>query len=410
MIRLYEHQIHGKGLLLEHKRFCLFFEVGTGKTYTALSALCELPPGRVLIVAPKRVLKSIWENDTNFDLSKHDVTYINYEKVARDTTFIKSRYDYIILDEVHRLKGRTTKTSKKFQVVTKFATHVWGLTGTPQANNYGDVYNIFKHMNIVEFDCSYTEFINTYYIVKHVMGNAGFYFDMIVAPKKPMMSSLMYRIGKHSVVKRLSDCIDLPEKVIQKIYIPDMITREYKKLTKNILTTLSFDRSINKLVAISKMHQASNGFLYDDSGEAFKLSATNNKFETVKELLEDVLENTERVIVVYYFKHDLEELKTLPYQWTTEPDEFPSKQLLFLQFGQGEGLNLQYCNHMILYTYDYSFLKFEQIVGRIYRNGQKEKVNIKVLISKDSIEEKIWKAIEMKKSRDEFLKEALSDG
>ena len=50
-IKLYEHQEKGKQALLKHKKYCLFFEVGTGKTFTALSALCDLPACKVLIVS-----------------------------------------------------------------------------------------------------------------------------------------------------------------------------------------------------------------------------------------------------------------------------------------------------------------------------------------------------------------------
>ena len=149
MIKLYEHQEKGKQALLKHKKYCLFFEVGTGKTFTALSALCDLPACKVLIVAPKRVLENVWKKDTAYDLSKYDVTYLNYEKIARDANFTKNSYDVIILDEVHKLKGKTTKTSRKFRTVTSKATYVWGLTGTPVANNYADVYNIYKINNFV---------------------------------------------------------------------------------------------------------------------------------------------------------------------------------------------------------------------------------------------------------------------
>lgn len=162
-ITLYQHQQKGKELLLKNKKYCLFFEVGTGKTFTALSALCELPECKVLIVAPKRVLENVWKKDTNYDLSKYDVTYLNYEKIARDKNFIKNTYDVIILDEVHKLKGKTTKTSRKFRTVTAKAEYVWGLTGTPVANNYADVFNIFRNMNIVEFNMSYDEFVCRYY-------------------------------------------------------------------------------------------------------------------------------------------------------------------------------------------------------------------------------------------------------
>ena len=80
-ITLYEHQKKGRDLLLKNKKYCLFFEVGTGKTFTALSALCSLEPCKVLIVAPKRVLEMVWKKDKCYDLSRYDVTYMNYEKI-----------------------------------------------------------------------------------------------------------------------------------------------------------------------------------------------------------------------------------------------------------------------------------------------------------------------------------------
>lgn len=383
--------------------------MGTGKTYTALSALCDLPAGKVLIAAPKRVLKSVWLTDTNFDLSKHDVTYINYEKVARDKTFGKNKFDYIVLDEVHRLKGRATKTSKRFRELTAKARCVWGLTGTPQANNYGDVYNIYRNMNIIEFDMTYDEFVKRYYYTRTMRSASGFNFEILLNPKRERLPELVTRIGKHSSVKRLLDCIDLPSKRTNIIRVDKMITPMYKEVSRGIFRYDDFESTMVKLEALNKMHQLANGFYYTKEKKPVDVLTKNPKFEVLCDILEDMLEETDKVIVVYYYQHDLTRLKTLPYQWTIDPDEFPSKQLLFLQFGQGEGLNLQYCNHMIFYSYDYSFLKYDQMAARIYRSGQTNKVVYTVLMSNKTIEEKIWWAIEHKKSADEYLKEALRD-
>lgn len=405
-ITLYQHQQKGKELLLKNKKYCLFFEVGTGKTFTALSALCELPECKVLIVAPKRVLENVWKKDTNYDLSKYDVTYLNYEKIARDKNFIKNTYDVIILDEVHKLKGKTTKTSRKFRTVTAKAEYVWGLTGTPVANNYADVFNIFRNMNIVEFNMSYDEFVCRYYYTKQLESGMGFRFEILLSPKPFMVDELMERVGKHSMVKEAKDCIDLPEKRTDVVYIDGMVSEKYRELKDGILRTDEYEKTMIPLETLNKLHQASNGFFYDDNKNVHKV-CENKKLKELNDILEDMLEETERVIVVFQYQQDLEELKTLKYEWTTDPTEFPNKQLLFIQYGQSEGLNLQYCNQMIFYSYDYSFLNYEQMTGRIYRNGQKNNVVYTILISKGTIEEKIWWAIKNKKSRDEFLKETL---
>lgn len=405
-ITLYQHQQKGKELLLKNKKYCLFFEVGTGKTFTALSALCDLPACRVLIVAPKRVLENVWKKDTNYDLSKHDVTYLNYEKIARDKDFIKNTYDVIILDEVHKLKGKTTKTSRKFRTVTAKAQYVWGLTGTPVANNYADIYNIYKNMNIVEFTMPYDEFVHTYYYTKQMEGGYGFKFDILLSVKPFMVDDLMKRVGKHSMVKEAKDCIDLPDKRTELVYVDGMISEKYRELKDGILKTDEYEKTMIPLETLNKLHQASNGFFYDDYKKAH-IVCENNKIKILAEMLEDMLEETPKVIIVYQYQQDLEELKRLKYDWTSDPSEFPNKQILFLQYGQSEGLNLQYCNQMIFYSYDYSFLNYEQMTGRIYRNGQKNNVVYTILISKGTIEEKIWWAIKNKKSRDEFLKETL---
>ena len=405
-ITLYQHQQKGKELLLKNKKYCLFFEVGTGKTFTALSALCELPECKVLIVAPKRVLENVWKKDTNYDLSKYDVTYLNYEKIARDKNFIKNTYDVIILDEVHKLKGKATKTSRKFRTVTAKAQYVWGLTGTPVANNYADVFNIFRNMNIVEFNMSYDEFVCRYYYTKQLESGMGFRFEILLSPKPFMVDELMERVGKHSMVKEAKDCIDLPEKRTDIVYIDGMVSEKYRELKDGILRTDEYEKTMIPLETLNKLHQASNGFFYDDNKNVHKV-CENKKLKELNDILEDMLEETERVIVVFQYQQDLEELKTLKYEWTTDPTEFPNKQLLFIQYGQSEGLNLQYCNQMIFYSYDYSFLNYEQMTGRIYRNGQKNNVVYTILISKGTIEEKIWWAIKNKKSRDEFLKETL---
>ena len=410
MIELYPHQKEGRDFLLKHKKACLFFEVGTGKTYTALSAITMLPKNyRILIVAPKRVLDMVWKTETAFDLSDRDVTYLNYEKISRDKTFTKNTWDCIVLDEVHKIKGRTTKVSRKFRLVCSKAEYVFGLTGTPVANSYADVYNIFKNMTINEFTESYDEFLAKYYYLKSLESSMGFPFYIPIGVRTYKLPELTERIGKHSMTKLAKDCVELPTEVPPIVVnVPGMNTQRYKEIASGILKTESYTKTMLQLEAINKARQAANGYFYDDYGKAVHF-ASNAKFEALKGILEDVFSESDKVIIVYYFKEDLETLKQLSdYTTTTDPADFPNKQILFLQFGQAEGLNLQYCNQMIFYTYDYSFLKYEQMCGRIYRNGQKRQVTNYILVASKTIEEKIWKAIVTKQTSDEFLKEALS--
>jgi len=223
-----------------------------------------------------------------------------------------------------------------------------------------------------------------------------------------MLEELIGRIGKHSMVKEAKDCIDLPDKRTDLVYIDGMVSEKYRELKDGILRTDKYEKTMIPLETLNKLHQASNGFFYDDYKQVIEI-CENKKLAELSAILEDMLEETPKVIIVYQYQHDLDNLKTLKCDWTTDPSEFPDKQVLFLQYGQSEGLNLQYCNQMIFYSYDYSFLNYEQMTGRIYRNGQKNNVVYTILISKGTIEEKIWNAIKNKKSRDEYLKDCLGE-
>lgn len=412
MVELYEHQILGKNYLLSNKKACLFFEVGTGKTYTALSALIELPENtKTLIVAPKRVLEHVWKSQTEYDLSNRNVSYINYEKLARDKDYSKQTFDCIILDEVHKVKGRTTNTSKRIMALTKKARWVWGLTGTPVANNYADIYNIYKHMSIEEFDETYIQFVSKYYYVRPL--ERGIYsIPILIAPKVSNLKELIERIGEHSLTKTAEECISLPSKRTNIHYIDGMCSSKYKEVERGIFNIGSEMKTMIKLEAINKAHQAANGFVYSSWSTPIKL-CENKKVNKVLDLCEMYLEETDKIIVVYHYKEDLVNLKSTlnsSFVSTEDVSEFTNNkdvQILYLQFSQAEGLNLQFCNHMIFYSYDYSFLKFDQMCGRIYRSGQKNNVTYDILISSNTIEEKIWKAIQTKQTTDEFIKGAL---
>ena len=414
MVELYEHQKLGKKYLLDLKKACLFFEVGTGKTFTALSAITELPKGlKVLIVAPKRVLEHVWKVDKTYDLSDWDVTYLNYEKIARDKTIMSKWFDCIVLDEVHKIKGKTTNTSTRIKALAKKARYVWGLTGTPVANNYADIYNIYKNMDIVEFSMSYNQFCTEYYYCRPL--EKGIYtIPILIAPKSLRIPELLARIGRHSLTKKAVDCIDLPEKktIIHKL--EGMDSKKYKEIESGIYDMADDTRTMLKLEAINKAHQAANGFVYNSIGFAQALK-TNIKDEYLVNLVSTHLEESNKIIIVYQYRKDLDTIKDIlseeDFSVTTDVAEFEKdSQILLLQFGQAEGLNLQFCNTMIFYTYDYSFLKFDQMCGRIYRSGQRNNVTYHILINTNTIEDKIWWAINNKKTTDEFLKGALTNG
>lgn len=408
MIKLDYHQIKGRNELLTNKRWCLFHGLGTGKTYTALSALEELSPSKVLIAAPKAVIDGVWLKETTaFDISKHNIDYINYEKISRDKSFSMRKYDCIILDEVHKIKSLTANISKIMRKITRSAKYVWGLTGTPMANFYDDIYAIFRNMNIDEFNMNHTEFVDTYYNYYVINTGAGYGIRQLTTPKFHKVEELMSRIRKHSSLVTSESVIKLPDLTISVVDVYGMNGDKYLETEKGIWKTSKGVETITALEKDGKLHQLANGFYYDDGNTVM---ITNHKFEELKLMLSELLKTNERIFIVYYYQADLEILKTLPYKWTENHEEFESNQLLFRQMNKSEGINLQYvCNTMIMYSYNENYINYDQITKRIYRRGQSKKTEIYVLCSKNTRDEKKWWALKNKKSRDDYIKEVLKD-
>ena len=68
-------------------------------------------------------------------------------------------------------------------------------------------------------------------------------------------------------------------------------------------------------------------------------------------------------------------------------------QVLIATEAGGEGINLQFCNHIINYDLPWNPMRLEQRIGRIHRLGQEKDVYIYNLATKGTIEEHILKLL-----------------
>lgn len=150
MIEPYEHQVSGAEWL-QGRRAILADPLGAGKSRTALMAA----QGRTLIVAPNN-LRRVWEKQIGLYAPELDYQFLPYHVLARrrqDQTAltvpakgIGYRWQTIIADEAHNLKGRKTKWTAAFEKLAKKADQVSLLTGTP-VPNWG--HEIFKLLQIL---------------------------------------------------------------------------------------------------------------------------------------------------------------------------------------------------------------------------------------------------------------------
>ena len=160
---LYEFQKEGIKKLSARK-ILLCDEVGLGKTLQT-AAFCEIMKfEKILIVVPaplkyqwkEELLKhfnqesTIWEGTflerkkifNNFSMSSIKYFIINYEQLVNKNAFLnEEKWDFIILDEVHRVKNNKSIANKFVRKEFKGIRKV-GLTATPLVNNLRELFTI----------------------------------------------------------------------------------------------------------------------------------------------------------------------------------------------------------------------------------------------------------------------------
>src|SRR5699024_9624756 len=90
-------------------------------------------------------------------------------------------------------------------------------------------------------------------------------------------------------------------------------------------------------------------------------------------------------------------IKSVPYRggfkssrkdWMRHLFENHAQVLIATEAG-GEGINLQFCNHLINYDLPWNPMRLEQRIGRIHRYGQEKNVHIYNFALRETIEEHI---------------------
>ena len=405
-----DYQEEGAIFLLDKKHCCLFYKPGKGKTYPCIDAIREVDKmkngkAKVLILSTADAIKNMWNAEIipQKILPEYTVT-MSLSAAIQDKTknqLVTIPWDIIVIDECHKIKAHNTKSSKLVYALSRKTEYVWGLSGTPRGNNDVDIYCQFHNMCISDWGkISYTQFVNNCCDVekKFFRGNAitvpiGIN-DKYRAGWERNIATYTQRIG----YEELDNMPDIEVNEIKLHYAP---TQEYLDAEQGVIQTSDYENTMTKLAAIQKMWQAVNGFLYipdenDNTKRTIHEIERNKKLDWLAESLTPV------TTIVYMFEADRihieEELDKLCYTHTEIVDEFKQgkAEILLLQCSRCESFNLQMCNRIIFYTFDYSYIKYNQMLHRVWRMGQKNKVQIDVLMFEQTVETKIWNAVQNK--------------
>lgn len=401
------YQEYGYWFLLERKHACLFYEPGKGKTYPTVDAIRDVDKAKngnakVLILSTADAVKNMWnaEIEPQGILPKNTVI-MSFTSAIQDKTKLKLlgiQWDVIVIDECHKIKSHNSQISKLVFMLTRKVEYVWGLSGTPRGNSDLDIFCQFHNMHISEWgDIKYTQFVQQCCI----LDNKFFGGRMIQQPvgiKEQYQAGWQRNIAMYTQRVEYDEDDNMPELNISTVHIPYKPTREYLQAEQGVISVGDYETTMTKLAAITKLHQAVNGFLYIGDGIESQRDVHHINYNDKLDWINCHL-GEEPTVIVYRFAEDLNQLKHFVHRsWTEDINAFKKgeAQILFLQCSRCESFNLQMCKQMIFYTLDYSYIKYKQMLHRVWRKGQVDATNVYVLVFMDTVEDNIWKAVQNK--------------
>ena len=406
-------------------------DMGLGKTIQIISILLDYKQNsdeyRTSIVVSPSSLSLNWKNEIEKfapslnikvvrgtarerkeiiqNIDKYDLVITSYDLLKRDIDIYKDKnynFKYIIADEAQYLKNNNTKNAKAIKQLnadTRFA-----LTGTPIENSLAELWSIFDFI-MPGYLFSYKEFKIKYEtaIVKDEDKETMDKLKMLIEP-------FVLRRTKKEVLT------ELPKKTItvlnnemeeeqRKIYLSYLV--QAKQELQEEINTNGYEKSqIKILAALTRLRQicCHPGLFIEDYKDG------SSKLEQCMEIIEDGIMAGHKILLFSSYtsmfeiiekelnKRDIKYFKLTGATKVDERidlvDEFNHNPkigvfLISLKAG-GTGLNLIGADMVIHYDPWWNVSAENQATDRAYRIGQKNNVQVYKLITKDSIEEKIY--------------------
>ena len=452
-VNLHPYQEYAKQFVITHPYCGLFLDMGLGKTLITLAALYELnPPHHCLIIAPKGVAISTWQDEIEkfhipirirsliinergkkYSRKKRLELYdsittlppsiwvINRDNVADLVEQMLLRrvwpFGTVIIDESQSFKN---PISKRFSALVKVRPYIYRLillSGTPSPNGPED---LWSQIYLLDGGYRLGTTIDEYH---------DRYFEPAVIKNKKVLNYRPVYGGEDMIYQQVGDlCISMKNTMLKLppvtfndfyVHMDEKEMKLYKKMMETYVLCLGEDviRAVTPAVLSAKLSQMASGAIYTNENHDYAV-IHKHKLEAV----EYIVNNTNSpVLVAYHYNTDCEELlKYLPsvglnvqvFDGSSEMKRAWNNReipiMLIQPASYGAGLNLQAGGHtLIWYTIPWSLEQYLQTNTRIFRQGQTEPVIIHHLLTKNTIDAKILASIQQKNMSEKALLEAI---
>ncbi|TMW74118.1 DEAD/DEAH box helicase [Alteribacter natronophilus] len=418
-------EMNGKAILAD--------EVGLGKTIEAGLILKEYMirglVKKVLILVPASLVTQ-WCSELNskffipaveqrksYVWESCDVIVSSIDTAKREphrSVIYEQDYDMIIIDEAHKLKNKNTKNyqfvrglKKKFCLL---------LTATPVQNKLSEVFHLIS-------------------ILKpgHLGNEEGFTKEFKDADQHEELRQLVQKVMIRN--RRSDSAMDWPKRIVKTVEIEfsdeemelyNAVTALKRRWNKTHewsifpFTVLTLQRECCS--SREAVYMTLKGLLEQEE----MAPALKTELEGIMEMVQNVTRHAkaekalemvqkidDKVIIFteyratqlylqwYFAQHGI---KAVPFRggfkrskkdWMKQLFKDRAQVLIATEAG-GEGINLQFCHHMINYDLPWNPMRIEQRIGRIHRLGQEQDVNIYNFSVQNTVEDHILRTLYQK--------------
>jgi len=408
-------------------------DMGLGKTLQVLTFILsekEDEQGPSIVIAPTSLVYNWQDEVTKFApdlkiivvsgqqsdrleqlqaIEQADLVVTSYGLIKRDIALYEQKnFKYCFLDEAQHVKNPNTLNAKAVKRIK--ARSYFALTGTPIENTLTELWSIF-------------DFVMPGYLRSHKAFTSRFEIPIVKNGDRAAQQELGRHI-KPFILRRMKKTVlkELPEKIESKM-VSEMTVEQTKLYEawllqartelETELQTSGFEKSQIKILSLlTRLRQICchpSLFIENYQGGSGKL-------EMLQEILKDAISGGHRVLLFSQFtgmlhliKQELDNLQ-ISYHYLDGSTKAEERIRLVHAFNSGEkdvflislkaggtGLNLTGADMVIHYDPWWNPAVEEQATDRAYRIGQNNSVQVYKLITKNTIEEKIYLLQQKKK-------------
>ena len=417
----------------------LAFDMGTGKSLTAVALTVNNKHDRVLIVCPKSVIP-VWPKEFEYALNNNFLTYaavgretvkrkadrmkqlidvaerdrtpfmgiINYDSFWREDmkkVLLDYEWDVLIADEIHRAKSpsNTARASKFLSRISRQAVKRIGLTGTPMPHSPLDIFAQYRALDPAIFGENFHRFKLLYAVLggfggKEIIGYKN--EDELSAKFKAISVQASKKVLKLPPFMHTYRTCELSDKA-RKLY-RDLDRQLYAEIAEGSCTPA------NAMVKVLRLQQLTSGYIALDDTDRLAQVDTGKK-DLLRDVLED-LPHDEPVVVFCRFTADIANVKRVAQELDRPCGELSGQKNTLKAWQDGEatilavqirsggvGIDLTRSAYCIYYSVGHSLGDYLQSLDRTHRYGQGRNVTYYHLLAENTIDEKVYKSLIKKK-------------